>query len=279
MDPAQTQTPRMRALQNLSNQLPVANQQVAAGQQAARQMQLQNAVAAAPVTGNTTTNAQQTGASAAQQAGGQAVEAATNAVKQQGQIAQTGLAEEARQGQSEVAGQEMGAKQQAMDNTQRLAAIDMRAKQELYDKQMQFQKDELGRTQFNETQLADYARTNAVSNEQLKNYAQSANQLSQRKIQAMEIAYKKVAEDLEQKEALAIQKGDEQARSDIEKQRMDINAQMSREKARAANRAAIWQTGGTIAGGVVGAFAGPAGASAGAGVGGAVGGAAGALGG
>lgn len=272
-DPVQTMSPRQKALQNLSNQLPVANQRVAQGQQAARDMQLQQAVQKAPAGQNITQTAQQTGAAAAQNAGAQMVEQAQNQVKQQGQIGQIGLAEQQQQAQANVAGLQQGAKEAAMSNVQKFAQISEQAKQEMFDKQMQFQKDEQGRTFFNERQLADYAKLNAANDEQFKDYAQNAEQLNKRKLQTMEQAYKVAMADLNQKQALAEQKKDQQAQLQINAIKKEIEERMQRERARAANRAAAWQAGGTIVGAGVGAFAGgPAGAAAGAQVGGAAGG-------
>jgi hypothetical protein len=160
-----------------------------------------------------------------------------------------------------------------MDNVQKFAQISEKAKQEMFDNQMQFQKDEQGRTFFNERQLADYARLNAENDEKFKDYAQNAEQLSKRKLQAMEHAYKLTMQDLQQKSNLAEQKKDQQAQLQINQIRKEIEERMQKERAKAANRAAAWQAGGTIVGGVAGAvIGGPAGASAGASVGGALGG-------
>lgn len=272
-DPVQTMSPRQKALQNLSNQLPVANAKVAAGQQAARDMQLQQAVAKAPVGANTTQASQQTGAAAATSAGAQMVDAAQNQVKQQGQIGAVGLADQQAQAQSNVAGLRQGARQQELDNVQKFAQVSEAAKQEMFDKQMNFTKDEQGRTFFNERQLADFARLTADNDEQFKDYAQNAEQLNKRKLQSMEHAYKITMQDLQQKQNLAEQKKDQQAQLQINQIRKEIEEKMQRERARAANRAAAWQAGGMIVGAAAGAFVGgPAGAMAGAQLGGAAGG-------
>jgi hypothetical protein len=84
------ETTRMRALRNLSQQLPVANQAIADGQQAARDMQVQQAVAKAPAAAPIATTAQTTGAAVAQSAGADAVKNAQTTTQQAGQIAQQG---------------------------------------------------------------------------------------------------------------------------------------------------------------------------------------------
>jgi hypothetical protein len=275
------QSAKMSALRNLSAQLPVANQKVAAGQQAARDIQLQRAVKAAPVSAPVTTTAQTTGAAAATQAGQQAVQGATQAVQQQGQVGQIGLAEQGREAQARTASLSLGANEQKMDNVQRLARIDERLKKELYDDNMSFQKDELGRTIFNERQLSDYARSNARDDQQFQNYAQQAEQISKRTLQAMEHAYRLVEQDLNQKYMTAKQSKDQKTQMEVERMKAEARAAMEKAKNKAANRAAAWQAGGTIAGTVAGGIlgGGPQGATAGGGAGGALGGAIGGIGG
>ncbi len=265
-------TPRLRALQNLSNNLPVANSQVAAGQAAARDMQIQNAVKAAPSGGATTATAQQTGTTAAQQAGQQMVQGAGQQLEQQNKIAQVGAAETANTNQQQVASLQAGAKDQAMDNLQKLDKVSSGAKTELYDKQMQFAKDSNQRTIFSENQLADYARANAQSDQEYQNKAQAAQLMSKRYIQVLETAHAKIIEDLNFKYQQARQAGDHEATRQVTEMLNQTNDRIAREKARAANSAAAWQAGGTIVGAVGGTIlGGPAGAAGGAAVGGAIG--------
>jgi hypothetical protein len=144
-------------------------------------------------------------------------------------------------------------------------------KKELYDDHMKFQKDELGRTKFNEVQMADYAKSNAKSQEEYNNYAQRAEILSKRKMQALEHAHKLIMEDLNQKHLMAEKNKDQEAIIEIELMKKGANEAMAREAARAANKAAAWKTGGMIVGGALGSMGGPAGALAGSMVGGAIG--------
>lgn len=265
-------TARLRALQNLSSALPVANAKVAAGQNSARQMQIQNAVKAAPA-GSITGNAQATGQAVAEQAGAQAVPAAQQNVAQQGQVAQVGLQEQNTANQAQVQSLRQGGREQQIDAAEKLGQLDSKLKQDIYDRNMKFERDELGRATLNETQTADYVRLNAKSDDEYKNYAQQAQQANDRNLQMMEVAYKKIVEDLDFRYQKAKQAGDQQTMKDVENMRNETEARMSREKARAANSAAAWTAGGMIVGGVAGAvIGGPAGAQAGAGVGGALGG-------
>lgn len=267
-------TSRMTALQNLSNQLPVANSQLAAGQEAARKMKLQQAVAAAPVTGGIQPTAQQAGTATAAEAGTQAVQNAQKTVAQQGQIGQLGLAEQARQGRAEIGSAQLGAGQEKMDQVQQFANLDQSLKQKLYDDTMKFQKDELGRTVFNENQLADYYRTKVQNQEEFKNLAQKAQQASKRSLLMIQKAYELEQEDLKNQYEAAKQAGDQATMKQIKQSQFDNDQAMQRQKNRDANNAAVWTAGGTIAGGAVGAMAGQSaqGANVGAGVGGALGG-------
>lgn len=271
-----TQTPRMAALQTLQNQLPVASQRVAQGIQAARDIQLQQAVAKAPTGAAIAPAAQQTAAAATAQTGSQQVEQAKQMVQQAGQLGQLQLGEQQMAAQQKIAGAQQAARQQEMTSAERLGRLDMSAKQELYDKQLQFQKDEAGRTLFNQRQLADYAIQNAQSDEEFKNWSQQAQQLNKRELQAMETAYNLITEDLKQRWALAEQKKDQAAKEEIARIEASVRAAMEKKRAQAANNASMWSSIGTVAGAGIGAvYGGPAGAvvgaQAGAGVGGMIG--------
>ena len=267
-------SPRLKALQNLSNALPVANQQVAQQQKAGRDLQLQAAVANTPAAAVGPGTGAQLGTAMQNQSGDQQVTAAKGAVDQQQQVAQLGQQAQATADKGQIAGLQAGARQSEMDNVQRFAALNAGVKKELYDDTMQFQKDEIGRTLMNERQLADYARLNAKSDEEYKNYAQIADQASQRKLQTMEKAFDLVQQDLDNQLAIAEQKKDQAAKQAIIKAKRDAEAAMQKEKNKRANDSAAWTTGGTIVGTAVGAyFGGPAGAAAGGAIGGAAGGA------
>lgn len=265
-------TPRLAALQNLASNLPAANKRIAVGASAARDMQLQKAVAAAPTSAPITSTAQNTGASMAAQAGQQAVQSAGQQVQQAGQIAQVGLGEQKLQGQAEVASAQSGAREEQFDQATKFAKLNADLKKSLYDDTMKFQKDELGRTKFNDVQMADYARANAQSDEQYNNYAQKAQLIQKRSLQIMEHANKLMMKDLEQKQRMAEKEKDQQSFLEIEQMKAAARAALEKKKRKAANAAAAWGAGGTIIGTVAGTvLGGPAGGAAGASVGGAVG--------
>jgi hypothetical protein len=261
----QPESARLKALRSLANQLPVANQRIAAGQKAARDLQLQQAVKAAPVAAPIASTAQQTGAALSAQAGQQKLQSAQNAVEQGSEIGKTGLQEEARLGQAGLAEQQSQLRSQEMSNLDRFANISEKAKQDLYDKQMQFQKDEAGRTLFNETQLLDYAAVNARNQEEFKNYQQQAEQMSENKLKMMELAFDKVKQDLDLKYQEAKQAGDNETQAKIIQMQNDMKQQIQNEQNERAQEKAKRGAIGGIVGGVFGGIAGgPGGAAAGA---------------
>lgn len=266
------QSAKMTALQNLQKQLPVASEKLAKGMQAARDIQIQQAVAKAPTGTTIAPTAQQTAAAATAQTGQQQIGQAQQMVQQAGQIGQLQLSEQQMAAQQKIAGAQQTARQQEMTNVERLGRLDLAAKKELYDKQLQFQKDEAGRTLFNQRQLADYALQNAQSDEQFKDWAQKAEQLNKRNLQALEASYALIIEDLNYKWQLAEQSNDQRAKVEIQKMKAAAEEAMRRKQAKAANMTSMWGAIGTVGGAVVGGFvAGPQGAIVGAQMGGAAG--------
>lgn len=252
---APTQTPRMMALQNLQNQLPAASQKIASGIQAARDIQLQQAVARAPTGAAIAPAAQQTAAAATAQTGAQQVDAAKQMVQQAGQLGQLKLGEQQMAAQQKVAQQQQAARQQEITNAERLGRLDLAAKKELYDSEIQFKKDETGRTLFNERQLADYAIRNARSEEEFKKYAQDAQILAKRDLQATETAFNLIMEDLKQRWSLAEQRQDQAAKEEIARIEKEARLAMEKKRAKAASKAGMWQAGGMIVGAGLGAVA------------------------
>lgn len=247
-DPIQTETPRLKALRSLAANLPVANQRVAQGQKAAQDLQLQQAVKAAPTSTPVAATAQATGASMAQTAGEQQAKSAEQSAQTGQQIGQVGLAEQGRAGQEKVASLQAGQKQQEMDSLSRLAGISEQAKQELYDQQMQFKKDEAGRTLFNTRQLADYAVTSAKNDEELKNYQQNMELASKRKAELMDAAYNKLKEELTSKYELAKAKGDYEGQRQIKEFQNDIEERKAKENAELEKNLAIMKAMFSVAG-------------------------------
>lgn len=200
-DLSTVQTPRMRALQQLSAQIPVANQQVAQGQQAARDIQLQQAVKQSKPGAAINSTAQQAGAAMQQAAGQQQVDQATQNLKQGAQLQDSALKEQQQvAGQQAFSGQQ-GLEQQKQDQVSRFADLSQQAKKELFDDQIQFARDQSGQAILNERQLADYARMKAQSNEDFKDYAQKSDQLTKRKLAMSQAIQQKLEQGMKQTQA------------------------------------------------------------------------------
>ena len=263
-------TPRLRALQSLSDALPVANQQVAQQQSAGRDLQLQAAVAGAPAQSEGAGMASQIGTAQTQQAGQQKVAQAQQEVGAQEQVAKLGQHAEQSAATNTLEGMKSSARNEEMTNVQRFANLNASVKQELYDKQMQFQQDETGRTLLNVRQLADYARLNAQSDNDMANHQQRVEQVSKREMQIMEQSYKTVIQDLDQKYRVAEKNQDQQAKIDIMNKKLSAETTMKQKANEVANRRGMWTAAGGVVGAIVGAYAGNpmAGAAIGAGAGG-----------
>lgn len=287
-------TPQMSALKRLATQLPVANQRLASQQQAARDLQLQQAVSAVPPAQATTRTAQTTGAAAAKQTGDQAVANAQQGVQQQQQVAQLGQQQQGIEAQQRVSDLQAGAREQAMSNEQKLANISEQAKQEMFDSRKKFAEDELGRKFTNDRQMADYVVSQAKSQQDLLDYQQKVDQLSKRSQQASETALNKVSQQLKAENALANQLQDQLSQKGItaneqenlrtlyaqkvdqinklQQSEIALKLQLQKNQADAANRSSmissIFSIAGAVGGAVVGGPAGGmAGASLGAGAG------------
>jgi hypothetical protein len=140
-------------------------------------------------------------------------------------------------------------------------------KSDLYDGNLKFQKDELGRTMFNERQLVDWAITKARNEEEFENYQQIASQMLERKRMVFDQAWKVLEQNLvyaynkaeqEKDFALKAELADMKRRFEEKRQRMAAEAQAS---------GAMWSTIGGIVGAGAGLYLGwgnPAAAAAGA---------------
>ena len=258
-------------------QMPARNQTIADQQRAARMLQLQQAVSRmAPTAAPTAGQAAQLGATAASAAGEQAVQQAASTVETAGQAAKLGLQSQALAGQQRLgAAQEMAQKEQ-LGQVERLAAIDAQAKTELFDKELAFRKDANNQTFFSERQLADYKRQAAASDEQFKNWANTAQNYHKRNIASLEAVYNKLAEVERNNFRVGEQQLDQAAKKELVQLKLDTQRRIAAAKQRAAATTARWQAVGTVVGVVAGAPFGPPGMMVGAQFGSSIGGMAGA---
>lgn len=263
----------MAALDSVINNMPVANQRRQQQQQAATDLQLQQAVKSVPPAQATPAVAQTLGAGAAQTAGQQMIETAKQNLAVNQQAGGMALQQKQADLQQNLQALKRGQDTTQLTDEQQFANISEDAKREMFDSRMQFSKDEMGRTFMNERQLADYAILHAHDEQQIKDYAQAAEQLHDRKMQTMEAAQQKITQELEFQNSLSNQKQDHALKLKLEQAKLDLEQKIAKEKADRANRAGTFSTVAGVAGAVAGAyFGGPAGAAAGYQAGSAVGG-------
>lgn len=288
-------------LGQLSQQIPVANQRLAAQQKAARDIQLQQMVRQAQPVQATPAIAEQAGTAVAQQAGQQQVQAVGAQAQAQDQIAALGQQVQAVENQARVGDLQAGLRDQQITDAERFAQVSEQAKAEMFDSRRKFAQNELGRKFDNERQLADYAKLRARSDEDWKSYTQSMDQLSRRKSQMLGAAQGRIEQQLVQQQTELEQLRDQISQRGIRENeraakvatyeqklgqyqrlrqaKVDLSRSLGKEQAKAGNRQMQYQAMGSVAGAVIGGVVGSvvpvvgtaAGAMAGSAIGGGLG--------
>lgn len=257
---------RANALKALSTQAsPFAQAQSSQGQQSA-DVGLQQAVQAAIGTGAAPTagQLQQMGGQQATAKGKVGLEAAAEGMQKQSALGGAVIQNEQEQGRADLASKSLALNAENQKLQTALAEKSMAVKQELVDKQLQFAKDDMGRTLFNERQLMDYTIHKAQSQEELMAYEQKVQQLSKRKMQMLQTAYKKVVQSMEQANTQYNQSMNNALKAQLAASKQALEKKIAQERADQANRAGMFTAAGTIIGAV---FGGVAGAAVGGGIG------------
>ena len=278
------QSSRANALQGLASSMPVANQQAAQGMQEAQKTQMQSQFAAQNLGGGPTsrTTAQAAGAQQAAAQGAIATSAQQSNQNQQVQMGQLGLAEQQRQASEVLGKRKLGVQEKQRQLETKLAQLGEAAKQELFDKNMSFQQDELGRTQFNNRQLLDWTLTKAKTQEEFAGYQQKVMEASRRKTQVLQAAKNKLDRILKQGFEKEENDLDQAQKKALVQYRHEIMQKIEYDKTHSAGKMQSFIAGGTIVGAAVGAIIGGVGsegtgaaegAAIGAPIGGGVGGA------
>jgi hypothetical protein len=260
---------RIQNLNKLAAAIPVANQQIASGMQQARETQLQQTIGQmTPEQAATPRLAQSMGAQQAAQAS--AIQLGAQQKTQQSAVVagQQAMVQDKIQKQQELftRSQALSQKNRYLENE--LARISQSAKDKLLDQQLSFKRDELGRTVWNERQLADYKIATAKDEEDFLNYRQEASNLSERRMKMLTMAQRKLEQILEQGYISTNQKLDQASRLKIAENLAELKRKQARESARQSSNMGMWAGAGTVVGAVAGAvIAGPGGYAAGAAVG------------
>lgn len=142
------------------------------------------------------------------------------------------------------------------NEARRLGNLDSSLKNELFDSNLKFRKDELGRTLFNDRQLLDYKLASAKSDEELRDYEQQIEQEYARKNQILQASHAKILQAMQNEFQKSEQEADQAHRKALVLAKNAIEEKIRRQQAKAANRAAAYSAAGSIIGGVGGAILG-----------------------
>lgn len=320
----------LKALNELSEQVPGLHQKALRQVQAARDISLQQQLGTAPVQkgpGLAGTIATQRALQAGQDIIGQRQQAAQRAqqirqatLSQKQQRSQLALQQKQMQQQerlqqerlaqlSQVRQQELESKRTVTDAEQEaadrlaqlgieqdnklqlatlnqredLARIGLDVKAKLLDSRLRFETDEMGRKFTNERQMADYIAASARDKQDFNTKMSQMKQGYDRKILLLKQSQAQIAAALERGFLKEQDDLDFEAKKDLARLSAEMKDKIRREQAKARNRQAMFQAGGTILGAAVGTAIGPgagtaAGATAGAAIGGGLGSLAGSLG-
>lgn len=236
-----------RGLAAIAGNMPVRDKLIADQAKAARALQLRQAVAGmAPGAAPTKAAAAEMGAAVATTAGQQAVSAAGKQVETAGQLAKLGLAEQSQTGAEKLAAMQTAGRKEALDQTQRLAKLDQRAKQELFDKEMQFKVNAANEAQFSERQLMDYAVRNAQKAEDFTNWKQKSQMLHSRNLKILEAVEARLTQAIEQGYLDKENKLNQQQTRELAEIKQAFARRIAEAKAKAANTAAAWGAAGSL---------------------------------
>ena len=246
----------MQQLQQLSKNAPVDNQQVVKGMDQAREAQFRQAAQAAPA--GAPQAAQQLGAQTQQARQQTLAQGAQQNMETQQKLGSLEANQQQMQNQQDLFNRQQGLqkKQRGLEN--QLASLNEEAKKKIFDDNMKFEKDELGRTTFNDRQLLDYAILNAKSDEDLANFEQQMNFESEKRMNTLRAAQAKIKQSLEQGYDDYNQTLDAAQKMKLVQAQQALEQKMKEESNKAANRASMFGAAGTIGGAVAGAAIGSA---------------------
>jgi F0F1-type ATP synthase assembly protein I len=202
------------------------------------------------------------------------VQAAQKDLQQQGQVAGALQQEKSQEIQSGLQQRQQASKTRLRSITNQIGALSNNLKQDIFDKQTQFQKDELGRTYWNDRQLADWKIKEAKSDEELAEFEQNIAQEFEKKMAVLQASERSIRQRLEQEMQKSDQDQDQELKQRLENAVMELERKQQKAQARAAQNAMIMSAAGTVVGAGVGFVASgfnPAGAVVGASVGGGLG--------
>lgn len=244
-------TPKTSQLANLAKQFPSMAQQGQQIQQSSAALAAAEAVRKQAATGQRVSGAEMgaqlyTAQAAAAREAGQKVQRGAM------QIGQMQLQEDQMKKQQVLADMQLGLKQQYRKNEQLLTQLGGEVKNKLYDKAMQFQKDELGRTVWSQTQLMDFATKKAQRWQDYRNTELKVGQMQKRRMNLLKTAQAKIQQSLEQEYMKTEAVANRELQDRLTKAKVEIQRRIKEAEAKAAEESAMWGIGGQIFGAVAG---------------------------
>lgn len=253
-------TPKTSQLSNLASQFPAMAQQTAATQQAQARMAATQAVQE---------QAQGFGPRrpiSAAQMGAELYTAQAAAAREAQQRAQRGmlgvgkmeLDRQQQEKQKLLFDRAQGINADLRKQEQQLQRLNSEVKSNLYDKAMQFQKNEVGRTIWKTSQLMDYAARKTQRAEDYRNLQMRVGQLQKRRTQLLRTAQAKIQQALKQEYAKSEAVMDRDLKDRLTKAANAIKTKLREEQNAARERSAAWGAMGEMIGTTLGVIAGAA---------------------
>lgn len=242
-------TPKTSQLANLANQFPAMAERGKQVQQSSAALAAAEAVRKQAATGQRVSGAEM-GAQLYTAQAAAAREAQQKVQQRAAQVGQLQLQEDAMKKQQALASRQLALQQQARKNEKTLSELSTEVKTKLYDKAMQFQKDELERTRWQTSQLMDYAVRKNRRWQDLRQVEQKVGQMQQRRMTVLKTAQARIKQSIEQEfsKTEAIANRDLQDR--LMKAEAEINRRIKQARADAAEEGAMWEAIGTGLGAV-----------------------------
>jgi hypothetical protein len=252
------------------------NQKAQQQRRDAQTIAMQRAVAQAPQGGATTRPAQAMAGTVQQATGQQHVQQVQQVQQQQAQVGNMAVKKAASDIQNRLEQLKQGQQGSNLQENQRLFNQQQQLENSLFNERIQFRRDELGRLELNDRQLADYARLSGASDEQMRDYMQYAQLAHQRDMDISRHVSAMLEENLRFESSKRMQDQDQELVRRLSAEKKAMDEKIARKQAEIKNNSQIWSTVLGVVGGVVGGyFGGPQGAMAGYSGGSAIGSAAG----
>lgn len=237
--------------------MPRQNQRVATGLQEASKMGVQAQLGQIGQMGQgplSVQQVQQAGAQAAAQQGQATLQAQQQQAQKAMQASQQAAKVEADETQQRLREREFGIKKKANVLERQLGVYDEKLKNEIFDRNIKFEKDELGRTVFNERQLMDFKIYNSKSKLEFRKFEQDMRNVSRRRIRMLDVSLAKIKQELSQQFKKDQIEMDQGQRMRLLKAKQAIEEKIARAQANAANRASMISSAFTIVGAGAGAI-------------------------